>query len=248
MPLFWIWGFPAPCPATIKEIEMGKPSPALRRATVLAALVTASVVIAPAAPALAASSTTVTPPGASFTASLVAGTTASFQVGSVTVACNTSSTTGAVPAEPDNANADGPVTSVVAPPVFNNNGGACPTGIFLTTATSTTNNTNGDWTIGLQYDPAGSTGTLTIPTGGVVTTISGLASCTIVVAPTGPATVTGPWVDGATPRLDFSAGVSVPITVTGGLGCPTAATSAVFRATYEVANTTDPASPITVSV
>ncbi|GFJ94938.1 hypothetical protein [Phytohabitans rumicis] len=131
--------------------------------------------------------------------------------------------------------------------MFNNNGGACPTGIFLTTATSVTNNTNGDWSIALQYDPAGSTGTMTIPTGGVVTTISGLASCTIVVAPDGPATITGPWVDGAPPRLDFSAGVNVPIRVTGGLGCPTAATSAVFRATYEVANTTDPASPITVT-
>jgi hypothetical protein len=200
-----------------------------------------------ATPALAASSTTVTPAGHSFSAALAAGTTADFVVGAVSVTCNTSSTSGAVPAEPDNASPDGPVTSSIAAPTFNNNGGACPTTVFLTTATSTT---SGDWTISLQYDPAGSTGTLTIPTGGVVTQISGLASCTVTVAPTAPATVTGPWTDGSggsASVLDFSAGVDVPIVVTGGFGCPTAATSATFSATYEITDTTDPASSITVT-
>jgi hypothetical protein len=239
---------------TVKEIEMGTSSPNHRRTAarfaVLAGLVTAGLTVTSAGPALAASSTTVTPAGHAFTASLVAGTTADFQVGSVNVTCNTSNTSGAVPAEPGNQSPDGPVTSVVNPPVFNNDGGTCPTGVFLTNATTTTNNTAGDWTISLQFDPAGSTGTLTIPTGGVVTTISGLASCSVLVAPDAPATVTGPWVPGtatSAPRLDFSAGVSVPIVVTGGLGCPTAATSATFRATYEVADTTDPAAQITVA-
>lgn len=203
-----------------------------------------------ATPALAASSTTVTPAGHGFSAALAAGTTADFVVGAVSVTCNTSATSGAVPAEPDNASPDGPVTSAVAPPTFTNNGGACPTSVFLTTASTTTNSDNGDWTISLQYDPAGSTGTLTIPTGGVVTQISGLASCTVTVAPDGPATVTGPWTDGSggsASVLDFSAGVDVPISVTGGFGCPTAATSATFSATYEITDTTDPASSITVT-
>jgi hypothetical protein len=200
-----------------------------------------------ATPALAASSTTVTPAGHGFSAALASGTTADFVVGAVSVNCNTSSTSGAVPAEPGNASPDGAVTSSVAAPTFNNNGGACPTSVFLTNATSTT---SGDWTISLKYDPAGSTGTLTIPTGGVVTQISGLASCTVTVAPNGPATVTGPWTNGSggsASVLDFSAGVDVPIVVTGGFGCPTAATSATFSATYEITDTTDPASSITVT-
>ena len=47
--------------------------------------------------------------------------------------------------------------------------------------------------------------------------------------------------------MDFSAGVSLPIKVTGGLTCPTGATTATFRARYAVADTTDPAQQITVS-
>jgi hypothetical protein len=223
---------------------MGNRSPSLLAAAFLGA---AAVLAVPAAPALAASSTTVTPAGHGFTAALVPGTTADFQVGSVTVTCDTSSTDGAVPAEPDNHSPDGPVTVGVTAPVFDNGGGACPTGIFLTTATTTT---SGDWTIGLQFDPAGSTGTLTIPAGGVTTQISGLATCTVLVAPDAPATVTGPLVDGTAespPTLDFSAGIDVPIRVTGGFGCPTAATSAVFRASYEIADTTDPAQLLTLT-
>lgn len=215
----------------------------------VAALAAAAAVAVPATPALAASSTTVTPAGHGFSASLVPGTTADFTVGSVTVSCDTSTTTGAVPAEPDNHSPDGPVTSTVAAPSFSTAGAACPTNVFLTEATTVTNSDNGDWTIAMQYDPAGSTGTMTIPTAGAVTTITGLASCEIVVAPEGPASITGPLVPGTVdslPVLDFSAGVALPITVTGGLGCPTAATSATFTATYQVADTTDPAAQITL--
>lgn len=223
-------------------------APTSLRYGIVAALVAAAVVV-PAAPALAAPSTTVTPAGHAFTASLVAGTTADFVVGSVTVACDTSNATGAVPAEPDNQTADGAVTSTIAPPSFSTGGGACPTNIVFTTAVTTTNADAGDWTIALQYDPAGSTGTLTIPAGGVVTTTSGLAACTVVVAPDAPASVTGPWVPGTAtslPVLDLSAGVEVPIAVSGGAGCPTAATAATFSASYEIADTTDPAAQITV--
>jgi YD repeat-containing protein len=202
-----------------------------------------------AGPAQAASGTTVTPAGDSYSASLVPGTGAVFVVGSTTVTCNQSANTGTVPAAPDNSSASGPVVSSVTPPTFANNGGACPTNVPFTTASSATNSTNGAWTISLQYDAAGSTGTMTIPQAGVVTTISGLASCTITVAPDGPASITGPWVDGtatSAPVLDFSAGVSLPIKVTGGFGCPTGATTATFTARYQITDTTDATQQITV--
>jgi YD repeat-containing protein len=203
-----------------------------------------------AAPAAAAVATTVGPAGHSYTAALAAGSTASFLVGTTTVTCNQSGNTGAVPAEPANSNADGPVVSALTPATFTNNGGACPTNVLFTTARTVSDSTNGDWTIGLQYDPAGSVGTMTIPQAGVVTTISGLASCTVTVAPDGPASFSGPWVNGdgtALPVLDFSAGVTLPIRVTGGLACPTGATTATFTARYTVTDTTDPTQQITVS-
>jgi YD repeat-containing protein len=203
-----------------------------------------------AGPAQAASGTTVTPAGDSYSASLVSGGSAVFVVGSTTVTCNQSANTGTVPADPANTNAAGPVISTVTAPTFANNGGNCPTNVLFTTAKTVTNSTNGAWTIGLQYDAAGSTGTMTIPQAGVVTTISGLASCTVTVAPNGPAAITGPWVPGTAtslPVLDFSAGVSMPITVTGGLGCPTGATTATFTARYQIADTTDPAQQVTVT-
>jgi hypothetical protein len=222
----------------------------LRRTSLVAALGLGLGVL-PAAPALAlAPGTTVGPAGHEYAASLVSGTTASFVVGNTTVTCNQSGNTGQVPAEPANTSPDGPVVSSLTPATFSNNGGNCPTNVLFTTARTVSNNTNGDWTIALQYDPAGSTGTMTIPTAGVVTTISGLASCTVTVAPDAPATLTGPWLDGTEagpPVLDFSAGVSLPIRVTGGLTCPTGATTATFRARYAVTDTTDATQQITVS-
>jgi YD repeat-containing protein len=210
----------------------------------------AGLVALTAGPAQAATGTTVTPAGDTYSASLAPGTGAGFVVGSTTVTCNQSANTGTVPAAPGNTAADGPVISSVTPPTFANNGGACPTNVLFTTATTVTNSTNGAWTIGLQYDAAGSTGTMTIPQAGVVTTISGLASCTVTVAPNGPAAITGPWIPGdgtALPQLDFSAGVSLPIKVTGGFGCPTGATTATFTARYQIADTTDATQQITVA-
>lgn len=222
----------------------------LRRTGVVAALGLGLGVL-PAVPALAlAAGTTVGPAGHAYAATLVSGTTAAFVAGSTTVTCNQSGNTGLVPAEPANTSPDGPVVSAVTPATFTNNGGNCPTNVLFTTARTASNNTNGDWTIALQYDAAGSTGTMTIPTAGVVTTISGLASCTVLVAPDGPATLTGPWIDGtetSPPVLDFSAGVSLPIRVTGGLTCPTGATTATFRARYAITDTTDATQQITVT-
>src|SRR5690349_17634159 len=228
------------------------PNRTVRRSALVAAAVVAGagLVAIPAGPALAASSTTVGPAGHSYTAALVAGTTATFLVGTTTVTCNQSSNNGAVPAEPGNTSTDGPVSSTLTPALFTNNGGNCPTNVLFTTAKTVSNSTNGSWTIAQQYDAAGSTGTMTIPQGGVVTTISGLASCVVTVAPDGPASISGPWVPGSAsgpPVLDFSAGVALPIRVTGGLACPTGSTTATFTARYAVTDTTDPAQPITVS-
>jgi hypothetical protein len=210
----------------------------------------AGLVALTAGPAQAAGGTTVTPAGDSYSAALVAGSTASFLVGTTTVTCNQSANTGSVPAAPGNTNVDGPVVSTVTAPTFANNGGNCPTNVLFTTAKSVTNSTNGAWTIALQYDATAPTGTMTIPKAGVVTTITGLASCTVTVAPNGPASITGPWVAGtatSAPVLDFSAGVSLPITVTGGLACPTGATSATFKAKYQITDTTDSTQQVTVS-
>jgi YD repeat-containing protein len=224
---------------------------ARRSALAVSAVVAGAGLVAfPAGPAQAAASTTVGPAGHSYTAALVPGTTATFLVGSTTVTCNQSVNNGAVPAEPANTSTDGPVVSALTPATFTNNGGACPTNVLFTTARTVSNSTNGDWTIALQYDQAGSVGTMTIPQAGVVTTISGLASCVVTVAPDGPASFSGPWVPGtesSPPVLDFSAGVSLPIRVTGGLTCPTGATTARFTARYAVTDTTDATQQITVS-
>lgn len=217
----------------------------LRTSIGLAAVSVAAASLAFSTPAMAAvSSTTVTPAGDSFQASLASGS-ADFTVGSTTVSCSNSGTSGAVPAAPDNNNPAGPVSSVLSTPTFT----SCSTNVFLVGATSTANSTNGNWGVALQYDPAGSTGTMTIPAGGVVVQTSGLANCTITVSPSAAVTVQGTWVPGtatAAPQLQFSK-VSVPVVVTGGFGCPTSATSSTFTANYSITDTTNSAAQIAVA-
>jgi len=216
----------------------------LRRALPVVAVAALACVLG-GSPALAATgSTTVTPAGDTYVASLTSGTKAAFGAGASTVTCSGSTATGQVAAAPGNAAPAGPVASAITPPSFT----GCSPNVFLTSAKVTTNATNGDWKIALQYDPAGVTGSLTIPQGGQVMAISGLASCTITVAPNGPVTIDGTWTPGtatAAPKLSFS-GVSVPIAVTGGLFCPSSSTSGTFSASYDVTDTTDPAAQISV--
>lgn len=213
-----------------------------RRVRTLAAAGVATAAVLVGSPAMAATgSTTVTPAGDAFQASLTAGTTADFTAGSVTVSCSTSSSTGQVPAAPGNTNAAGPVTSAVTPASF----GGCSTSIFGVNSSVAS---SGNWAISLQNDPAGSTGSLTIPQGGVVVTNTGFANCTTVVAPDGPVTVNGTWTAGtatSAPQLVFS-NVSVPIKVTGGFLCPVSSTTGTFNASYDVTDTTNPAAQITV--
>lgn len=191
------------------------------------------------------SSTTVTPGGHNFSASLSAGATADFVVDTTTVSCHVSSTSGTVPAAPGNHNNAGPVHSSITPAVFEDPG-PCPTTVPLTTATSTS---SGAWSIDLQFDPAGSTGTLNIPQHGVHTVLSGLVNCDVDIAPSGPITVTGslvPASGGAPPKLVIS-GATIPINVGSGFGCPTATHEATFTASYDIIDTTDGTQTINIT-
>ncbi|UNO42326.1 hypothetical protein [Streptomyces sp. MST-110588] len=227
---------------------------ALRSRTLLAAgtgiLASAAMTLAVTGPAAAqptatgpgngpaAGSTTVSPAGHSYVAELNGGGKATFKAGSVTVTCSVSKADGQVPAAPDNHNADGPVSNTIGAPSYS----SCTTSLPGVSATITT---GGPWGVSMQ-NGAPATAGLTIPSGGFVLKTSGLASCTVTAAPSAPATVTGTWTNGSPSSLTFT-NASVPVTVTGGFGCPTSATTSTFNATYKVSDTTDPAASITVS-
>ncbi|MCK7626516.1 hypothetical protein MUU72_26010 [Streptomyces sp. RS10V-4] len=187
-------------------------------------------------PRTAAASTTVTPAGHAFNATLTG--TATFSAGSVTVTCSVSSSSGTVPAAPGNSNASGPVSSAISAPTYS----SCTTSMPGVSATVTT---TGDWSVSMQ-NGAPVTAALTMPTTGFVLKTSGLASCTVTAAPTSAATVSGTWTNGAPSSLKFT-DAAVPVKVVGGFGCPTTATSSKFNATYKVTDTSAPGSQITVT-
>ncbi|BDM67669.1 hypothetical protein HEK616_11560 [Streptomyces nigrescens] len=189
-----------------------------------------------AQPAGTAAATTVSPAGHAFTATLSGKAT--FTAGSVTVTCTTSTSSGQVPAAPGNHNDAGPVSSSTTPATY----GSCTTSMPGVSATVTT---TGTWGVAMQNGTPATAG-LTIPSGGFVLRTSGLASCTVTAAPTAAATVNGTWTNGAPSTLTFT-NASVPVKVVGGFGCPTSATSSTFNAGYQVRDTTDPASQITVT-
>ncbi|MGT2531901.1 hypothetical protein ACU4GG_36245 [Streptomyces nojiriensis] len=196
---------------------------------------TASAAPLTAAPLPAAGSTTVTPAGHAFKATLSGKAT--LKAGSVTVTCSVSVSTGTVPAAPGNQNAAGPVSSPISPPTYS----SCTSSMPGVTPTVTT---SGAWTVSMQ-NGAPITATMTVPVGGLVVKTTGLATCTVTAAPTAAANVGGAWANGAPSSLTFT-NASVPVKVTGGFGCPTSATSSTFNAVYLVTDTTDPAQQITV--
>ncbi|MFJ8016084.1 hypothetical protein [Streptomyces sp. NPDC096339] len=196
---------------------------------------TASAAPLAAAPSAAAGSTTVTPAGHAFKATLSGKAT--LKAGSVTVTCSVSVSTGTVPAAPGNQNAAGPVSSPISPPTYS----SCTSSMPGVTPTVTT---SGAWTVSMQ-NGSPITATMTVPVGGLVLKTTGLASCTVTAAPTAAANVGGTWANGAPSSLTF-ANASVPVKVTGGFGCPTSATSSTFNAVYLVTDSTDTAQQITV--
>ncbi|MEU9305052.1 hypothetical protein [Streptomyces sp. NPDC048269] len=208
---------------------------ALGMAAAAALSVASATASASATPIPLAGSTTVTPAGHAFQATLSGKAT--LKAGSVTVTCSVSVSTGTVPAAPGNANAAGPVSSPISPPTYS----SCTSSMWGVTPTVTT---SGAWSVSMQ-NGAPSTATMTVPVGGLVVHTTGLATCTVTAAPAAAASVGGSWVNGAPSGLTFT-NVSVPVTVTGGFGCPTSATSSTFNAVYKVTDTTDPAQQITV--
>ncbi|MER7463277.1 hypothetical protein [Streptomyces sp. NPDC097981] len=214
---------------------MSRTRTALALGLAAAGALSVASVTATAAPLPLAGSTTVTPAGDSFKATLSGKAT--LKAGSVTVTCTVSVSTGTVPAAPGNHNADGPVSSPISPPTYS----SCTSGIPGVTPTVTT---SGSWSVSMQ-DGSPITATMTVPVGGLVVHTTGLATCTVTAAPSAPANVAASWVNGAPPSLTF-ANASVPVTVTGGFGCPTSATSSAFNAVYKVTDTTDPSQQITV--
>lgn len=208
---------------------------ALAAATAAGALSLASA-SATAAPLPLAGSTTVTPAGHAFKATLSGKAT--LKAGPVTVTCTVSVSTGTVPAAPGNSNPAGPVSSPISPPTYS----SCTSSMWGVTPTVTT---SGAWSVSMQ-NGSPITATMTVPTGGLVVHTTGLAVCTVTAAPSGPASVPGTWTNGAPPSLTFT-NTSVPVTVTGGFGCPTSATASIFNAVYKVTDTTNPAQQITVT-
>ncbi|KOU49004.1 hypothetical protein ACWGCI_03570 [Streptomyces sp. NPDC054949] len=214
---------------------MSRKRTALALGMAAAAALTVASATATAAPLPLAGSTTVTPAGHAFKATLSGKAT--LKAGSVTVTCTVSVSTGTVPAAPGNNNPAGAVTSPITPPTYSSCSASLP-GVTPTVTTS------GAWTVSMQ-NGSPITATLKVPVGGLVVTTSGLANCTVTAAPSAPANVGGTWTNGAPPSLTFT-NASVPVTVTGGFGCPTSATSSTFNALYKVTDTTNPAQQITV--
>ncbi|MFD3538651.1 hypothetical protein ACFWUQ_04025 [Streptomyces sp. NPDC058662] len=214
---------------------MSRTRSALALAMAAAGALTLASVTATAAPLPAAGSTTVTPAGHAFKATLSGRAT--LKAGAVTVTCSVSVATGTVPAAPGNTNPAGPVSSPISPPTYS----SCTASLPGVTPTVTT---SGAWQVSMQ-NGSPITATMKVPVGGLVVQTTGLANCTVTAAPTAPANVGGTWVNGAPPSLTFT-NASVPVTVTGGFGCPTSATASIFNAVYKVTDTTNPAQQITV--
>lgn len=215
---------------------MSRTRTALALGMAAAAALTVASASATAAPLPLAGSTTVTPAGHAFKATLSGKAT--LKAGSVTVTCSVSVSTGTVPAAPGNHNAAGPVSSPISAPTYS----SCTSSMPGVTPTVTT---SGAWSVSMQ-NGSPITATMTVPTGGLVVHTTGLATCTVTAAPSGPASVAGAWANGAPSALTFT-NASVPVTVVGGFGCPTSATSSTFNAVYKVTDTTDPTQQITVA-
>ncbi|MFI5778868.1 hypothetical protein [Nocardia sp. NPDC051570] len=209
-----------------------------RAALIAASCAVASFTVggpAQAAPHAPAGSTSVSPAGASVTAASQGAQV--LKAGSVTVTCQSLSAQGSVPAAPGNQNPSGPISVQISAPTFSN----CTTDLAGVDATVTT---SGTWAVTVQ-NGSPIIGNLTVPQGGMVIQTSGLASCTTVVAPDGPATLAGTFTNG-NPSTVTATNASAPVKTTGGFGCPTDATTGTLTGTSALNNVTDPTQPITV--
>lgn len=169
-----------------------------------------------------ASADTVSPTGA-FTASLCTGTKVIFKLGTATVNCTGSSTSG----NATNSASGQPICGAIANPTLT--GCTVSASGFTFSATCTTNSTNGSWSLCAS---SGGTSTLTIPQGGVVCTANILGqTCRATSTTTAATTISGSWTNAPTSQAQFT-NQSVPVVTSGGFPCPSA-TSASFTACYQ---------------
>lgn len=222
---------------------MSVPRPRSRNSSVLAVCAAGALALAWGGSALAAQQgpTTVEPAGASFEAALTG--TATFDAGGTLVTCGVSVSApgdgnNLVPEAPDNHNPDGAVSGAINAPTFED----CDTNMPLVNATVTVNDPV--WQMSMLAGGP-STGSMTVPAGGIVVTTSGLASCTATVSPDADVAIAGTWTNGD-PASTLAFDTTAPVVVEGGLGCPDT-DEAGFTATYEVTNADDPSAPITVT-
>lgn len=159
----------------------------------------------------------------------LAGVNAIFTAGAISVSCANSHTSGTIPTANNPAAV---VTGVLAPPTFT----SCTSNIGLA-ATTTTNNTNGNWELDIS---CGGQASLHVPRAGAVTR---LLTCTITVAPTAAVDIPATWTNGAPGTLTVSA--TLPISRSG-FGCPNVNT-ATFTATYNITDTSNPTVNVTAT-
>ncbi|WP_199742636.1 hypothetical protein [Nocardia stercoris] len=202
-----------------------------------AAAAAATFAVIPASAAPVGTGTSVGPAGAPFSAQNIGNV--NIQLGSFTITCTASAAAGTLPAAPANSSASGPISVSIGAPTLSN----CSTS--LATIDSVT--ASGNWTITGQYgSPIG--GTLTVPQNGVVVKTSGLASCTVTAAPSGPVSLAGTWTNGtdsaSNPSKISVTNGQVPTSVSGSFLCPSGTAS--LTATYGVRDTASSATPIVV--
>ena len=171
----------------------------------------------------------VEPAGDAIAGDLASGVAAVFTAGTVSVSCNASHTSGTLPTTGNPAD---PVVNGLTPPTFT----SCTSSLGFT-PTTTTNSTNGTWSLAAS---CGGAATLHIPRAGAVTRV---ATCTITVAPSAGIDVPATYTPGSPGTLAVDA--MVPISHSG-LFCPNA-TTARFQATYNITDTTDPSVDVTIT-
>ena len=120
-------------------------------------------------------------------------------------------------------------------PVFNDGTSSAPCTDNISGTDTTT--TSGAWKIGFkdasldetksEPNATGDKLVVTVPIAGAV--VHNSFGCTITVAPTAPFKVTGTYNDAGTFTVNIS---NLPIKVTGGVACPTSATTSSFQGTY----------------
>jgi len=181
---------------------------------------------------------TVTTAAHNFTATNSGSVT--FKLGSNTVTCTGSSTSGVIPSPPNNPTGAGvPVCGAVSAPTFS----GCKVLGFTTTITS-----SGAWQFCLSNNGGSPQGQLKPPVNGVSATATIFGQHCTANGPLAPGeSLTGAWTNGAgatKSKLTF-ASASVSVATSGGFPCPSA-TTVQISGTYNITDTTNGALNIIV--